>query len=171
MNRRFLLTVIIVLAVALSVGTIYASDVNTTETYAVSQDDTYVSVYNSDVDNDSSNDNILKSDNSDILSTDSESDSLLKSDDNAEVLTASKTVDKSKTITSKDVTKYYKGSTKYTATFLDINGKPLKNTNVKITLNGVSYTKKTNTNGVASLAVNLKPGTYKVVANNPKNWI
>lgn len=170
MNRELLLTFVIVLAVALSAGTIYASDVNTTDTCTTPLDDTYeVSVYNSNVDNDSSNDNILKSDNSDILSTDTESNSLLKSDNNASVLESSNaTIDKSKTVTSKDITKYYKGSTKYTAKFLDSYGNALKNTNVKITLNGVSHTVKTNSNGVASLAVNLKPGSYKVVATNPK---
>ena len=170
MNRELLLTFVIVLAVALSAGTIYASDVNTTDIYTTPLDDTYeLSVYNSNVDNYSSNDAILKSDNSDILSTNSESDSLLKSDNNANVLgSPNATIDKSKTITSKDITKYYKGSTKYTAKFLDTKGNALKNTNVKITLNGVSHTVKTNTNGVASLAVNLKPGSYKAVANNPK---
>ena len=170
MNRELLLTFIIVLAVALSVGTIHASEVNTTDISTTPLDDTYeLSVYNSNVDNYSSNDNILKSENSDTLSTNSESNSLLKSDNNAKVLEASSTtIDKSKTITSKDITKYYKGSTKYTATFLDTKGNVLKNTNVKITLNGVSNTVKTNTKGVASLAVNLKPGSYKVVANNPK---
>ena len=169
MNRELLLTFVIVLAVALSVGTIYASDVNTTDIYTTPLDDTYeLSVYNSNVDNYSSNDNILKSDNSDILSTNAKSDSLLKSDNNANVLGSSKAIDKSKTITSKDITKYYKGSTKYTAKFLDTKGNALKNTNVKITLNGVSHTVKTNSEGAASLAVNLKPGSYKAVANNPK---
>ncbi len=174
MNREFLLTALIVLIVALSVGTIYASEVNVTDTYASSQlDDAYeISVYDSNVDIDSSNDNILKSENSDTLSTDAESNSLKASDDNADVLKATSneesSIDASKTITSKDITKYYKGSTKYTATFLDKNGKALSNTNVKIVVNGVSHTQKTNKNGVASLAVNLKPGTYKVVATNPK---
>ena len=76
-------------------------------------------------------------------------------------------IDISKTITAKDVTKYYKGSTKYTATFLNTDGAVLANTNVKITVNGHTYTKTTNSNGVASLDINLNPGTYKVVANNP----
>ncbi len=73
----------------------------------------------------------------------------------------------SKTITAKDITKYYQGSTQYSATFLDAYGNPLADTDVQITVNGVLHTVKTNANGVASLAINLKPGTYKVVAVNP----
>ncbi len=71
------------------------------------------------------------------------------------------------TIKASDVTKYYKGSKNYQATFLDSQGSPLKNKSVTITLNGKKYTRKTDVNGVATLAVNLKPGTYKVSATNP----
>lgn len=71
------------------------------------------------------------------------------------------------TIKASDLTKYYKGSTKYTATFFDSNGNLLKNTAVSITVNGKTYSRKTNGKGVADLAINLKPGTYNVVADNP----
>ena len=71
------------------------------------------------------------------------------------------------TIKAKDVTKYYKGSAKYSATFFSSNGKALANRQVKITVNVKSYTKNTNGKGVASLDVNLKPGTYKVIATDP----
>lgn len=71
------------------------------------------------------------------------------------------------TIKASDVTKYYKGSKNYQATYLDSKGNPLKNKNVAITVNGKKYTRKTNGKGVASLGVNLKPGTYKVATTNP----
>ncbi len=171
MNKRIFLTLIFVLTVALSVGTIYASDVNVTDSYASSsQDDGLITLSDDSselqateavVDNDSSND-VLKSEDSNTLSTNTEDSNVLTSDNNAP-----STIDVSKTVTANDVTKYYKGSAKYTATFLDINGSALANTNVKITLNGKEYTQMTNSRGVASLSIDLKPGTYKVVATNP----
>ena len=135
----------------------------------------------SNVDNDSSkvslsSQEVLESEDSNTLSTNSNSDNLssdggiaiASTSENGEVSEGndSSKIDVSKTITAKDITKYYKGSTQYSATFLDAYGNALANTNVKITVNGVSYTKKTNAKGVVSLAVNLKPGTYKVVAYN-----
>lgn len=71
------------------------------------------------------------------------------------------------TIKTKNISKYYKGSTKYVATFLDSWGKVLTNTLVKVTVNGKAYSKKTNNKGVVSMPVNLKPGTYKVISTNP----
>lgn len=137
----------------------------------------------SNVDNDSSkvslsSEEVLESADSNTLSTNSSNNDSLASDDGITVLSASNVelvsdsnnsskINVSKTITAKDISKYYKGSTQYTATFLDAEGNVLKNTNVKITVNGVTYTKKTNAYGVVSLAINLKPGTYNVVAVNP----
>ncbi|WP_405293989.1 transglutaminase domain-containing protein [Methanobrevibacter sp.] len=161
MNKKILLTFIFVLIVALSVGTINASDVNDTDSHAIGlEDEAVLAVSESGVDNDPSND-ILKSQDSSTLSTNAEDSNVLKSDDNA------KSIDVSKTITAKDITKYYMGSTKYTATFLNTSGAVLANTNVKIVVDEHSYTKTTNSNGVASLDINLEPGTYKVVATNP----
>ncbi len=71
------------------------------------------------------------------------------------------------TIKASDVTKYYKGSAKYTATFYDSYGKLLKNTLVNVTVNGKAYSKKTNSKGCVNMNVNLKPGTYKIVSLNP----
>ena len=193
MNKKILLTLLLVFAVIFSVSAISASDANVTDSYATNLvDDTQdVSVLmentadssessvssDSNVDNDPSkvslsSEEVLESGDSNTLSTNIASDA---SNGGSEVVSVSSsdediisaTIDKSKTVQGKDITKYYKGSTQYTATFLDNNGKPLSKTNVEITVNGVKYTKKTNADGVASLGINLKPGTYKVVATNP----
>ncbi len=135
----------------------------------------------SNVDNDSSkvslsSEEVLGSENSNTLSTNTNSDAMISSDNtgvaalsvsnSVDVYGASdvSSLDVYKTVTAKDVTKYYKGSTKYTATFFDSKGNVLNNTKVKITVNGKTYTRTTNVKGVASLAINLKPGTYKVYA-------
>ncbi len=71
------------------------------------------------------------------------------------------------TIKASDISKYYKGSKKYTAVFYDTYGNLLKNTLVSITVNGKKYSKKTSSAGSVSLDVNLKPGTYKVTSVDP----
>ncbi|WP_296882656.1 pseudomurein-binding repeat-containing protein [uncultured Methanobrevibacter sp.] len=197
MNKQLLLTIFLVFAVLFSVSAISASEINVTDSYATSlvddtsdvsvplektADSSEISVSSdSNVDNDSSkvslsSEEVLGSENSNTLST------LTYSNDGVNGVTSltvssddvygaagnvSSTVNIADTIKSSDVTKYYKGSTKYTATFTDIEGNVLANTNVKIVVNGATNTVKTNSKGVASLAVNLKPGTYKVVATNP----
>ncbi len=198
MNKQLLLTAFLALIVVFSVSAVCASEVNVTDSYTTSlvddtsdasvplektADSSEISVSSdSNVDNDSSkvslsSEEVLGSENSNTLSTVTYSNdgengvtglSVSSSDVYGASSNVSSTVNLADTIKSSDITKYYKGSTKYTATFTDAQGKVLANTNVKIVVNGVTSTVKTNANGVASVAVNLKPGTYKVVATNPK---
>lgn len=63
-----------------------------------------------------------------------------------------------------DVKMHYKDGTQFKVTLKDNNKKAMKNTKIKITIDGETYTKKTDSKGVATLALNLKSGTYKVVS-------
>ena len=166
MNNKILLTLLILLIAVFAVGTVSASEVNVTDSYATNlvDDTSDVSVplentadssdlsvsSDSNVDNDSSkvslsSEEVLESDNSNILSTNSDDNDLLSSDSGVAEVSAdegnnsnvSSTIDVSKTITAKDITKYYQGSTQYSATFLDAYGNPLADTDVQITVNGV----------------------------------
>ena len=65
-------------------------------------------------------------------------------------------------ITAEDVTKYYGGSERFAVTLKDLNGKPIDNANIKITINGQTYTKTTDNNGETSIALNLNSGVYNV---------
>ena len=61
-----------------------------------------------------------------------------------------------------DTTTYYSGDLK--ATLLDAEGKPIKNESLTISINNTEYTVKTDSNGIATLNLNLpRTGVYNVV--------
>jgi len=72
-------------------------------------------------------------------------------------------------IIADDLVKMYKNATDFRAKFLGSDGKVLVNTQVKFNINGVFYTRSTDKYGVASLAINLRPGDYILTAYNPVN--
>ncbi len=72
------------------------------------------------------------------------------------------------TISVSDLTYDY-GSSYLKATFLNTAGIALSNAKVSFKIGNSLYSATTNSNGVASLRVNLNPGTYNVNAVNPSS--
>lgn len=163
------------------INAISAGDVNATDSSAIglaydTSDTLESTVYSNDnLSKSSLSDcDLLAAQNSDTLSTltysdDSDKSFVGQSVSSGDVYgaTISPTVNIVDTIKSNNVTKYYKGSEKYTAIFTDNYGNALANTKVNINVNGVTKTVTTNSYGVAFLAVDLKPGNYNVIATNP----
>lgn len=68
------------------------------------------------------------------------------------------------TLVTNDLTKVYLGPKSFNATVLDGQGKALANQNVTFNINGVFYTKTTNSNGIASLSIRLMAGEYIITS-------
>lgn len=71
------------------------------------------------------------------------------------------------TISANDVVKFYRNGTQYYAKFVDGNGNPLINTEVRFNINGVFYTRNTNNSGIANLSIALNPNKYILTAIHP----
>ena len=65
-------------------------------------------------------------------------------------------------ISAPDVTKYYSSPERFTVKLTDYLGNPLANKTVTITINNAIYTRTTDANGIASIALGLNSGTYNV---------
>ena len=78
--------------------------------------------------------------------------------DNCEVIDGYLTVG-STVLNVPDVTKNYGGSERLEVTLTE-NNNPIAGAKININLNGVDYPKTTDTNGKASMAINLPAGTY-----------
>ena len=66
---------------------------------------------------------------------------------------------------NKDITKYYRNGTQYTATIIGDNGKPVgAGETVRFNINGVFYERQTNGLGQVKLNINLQPGDYIITA-------
>ena len=68
-------------------------------------------------------------------------------------------------VVGKDLIKYYRNGTPYSVTIMG-KDKPLAGANVSFTIPGKTYYATTNKDGVASLIINLNPGTYTIIAKN-----
>ena len=68
-------------------------------------------------------------------------------------------------ITAENITKYFSGNERFIVNVTDSLNNPVVNQSVKITVNGVTYTRNTNNNGLASLALNLNPGRYNITTS------
>lgn len=68
----------------------------------------------------------------------------------------------SKIVENYDLVKYYKNASKFSVKILDSQGYPVEGTIVTFNINGVFYYKETDSNGIASLAINLRLGKYVI---------
>lgn len=68
----------------------------------------------------------------------------------------------SKIVENYDLVKYYKNASKFSVKILDSQGYPVEGTILTFNINGVFYYKETDSNGIASLAINLRPGKYVI---------
>lgn len=64
------------------------------------------------------------------------------------------------TVSVDDLVKYYTGPEKLNVSIVDYYGKGIAGKKVLITINGITYTKITDNQGIASLAINLNSGNY-----------
>lgn len=61
-----------------------------------------------------------------------------------------------------DIIMFYKDGTKLTAKLTDCIGNPIANETIFFIINGVTYNRTTDADGIASMAINLIPGNYNV---------
>ncbi|MBE6504111.1 MAG: hypothetical protein E7Z73_00005, partial [Methanobrevibacter millerae] len=69
---------------------------------------------------------------------------------------------KQSVLSANDVELYYKNGTSFKAVLSDDEGSLLANQKIIFTINDVNYTRTTNNDGAASIAINLNSGIYNI---------
>ena len=149
-----------ILIAFLSIGVISASEINIDDNYTAQvSDGVLLAVDNGGVESDSSN--ILSINNVDT-----------SADENT-IGAGNESTKKAVKIDAPDITLYYKNGTKFIATLSDIDGNKLANQTLLISISGINYTRTTNSDGQASIVINLNPGEYNfdVYYNGNDNYL
>ena len=68
-------------------------------------------------------------------------------------------------MSAEDLVMNYKDGSAWNVTLTDAEGNVMADTYVKLTVAGKTYTRKTNSDGVVSLPINLGVGNYTVSAS------
>ena len=79
-----------------------------------------------------------------------------------ETITTKSTPQESIHIETQDVDMYYKDGTRFIAGVYDEKENPIDNMETTFSLNGINYTRHTNENGYASIAINLNSGKHEI---------
>ena len=143
----------IVLTLFLVMGSVSASDLNNTYDYANSLNDNGIvlSPQNPEVSSDSLSD-IGSPDDGKNYSIDEENNESANIQDNM----------KQSVLAGNDVELYYKNGTSFKVVLSDSEGSLLANQSIIFTINNINYTRVTGDDGVASIAINLKSGSYPI---------
>ena len=89
-----------------------------------------------------------------------------KGNDDYDESLANNTLNVLATITAQDIEKIFRNGTQYTPKITDSFGNILANTTVTMNINGVFYNRTSDKNGIATLSINLNPGTYIITTTN-----
>ena len=147
MKKRVIIFVLMILAVFLSVSAVSAMDVNTVDsnsTVLTAADDS-LSVGESNSNVSFSSSNVIEENNNNVIG-----------DSNQQ---------KAVNLDAPSIELYYKNGTRFMINLTDENGNGLANQTVSILINGVTYDRITDSNGSASIAVNLYSGLYHVTVS------
>ena len=90
-------------------------------------------------------------------------------DDNGQRMSAN--VNVLNTLYCNNLVKYYRNGSQINAKLLDDEGKPLANTMLSFNINGIFYNRQTDSEGIATLAINLQPGNYILTAERMDNHL
>ena len=90
-------------------------------------------------------------------------------DDNSLMMSSDVTV--LNTLFCNDLVKYFRNGSQVNVKVLDDKGKPLANTMISFNINGIFYNRQTNADGIATLAINLQPGDYRLTAERLDNHL
>ena len=145
MKKRIFLALIILIAF-MSVGIISASEISVNDTY-VAQD---------------SSENLLAVDEGGVGSNSSNILSIDNVDTNLDENTIGDDFTNYDEIKASDLTLYYKNGTRLTAQLVDRFGNGQADQPLTFYISGVEYERTTDSQGYASIAINLSPGNYVV---------
>ena len=147
MKKRVMIFALMILTVFLSVSAVSAMDVNTVDsnsTVLTAADDS-LSVGESNSNVSFSSSNVIEENNNNVIG-----------DSNQQ---------KAVNLDAPSIELYYKNGTRFMINLTDENGNGLANQTVSILINGVTYDRITDSNGSASIAVNLYSGLYHVTVS------
>lgn len=144
MNFKNIFFITVILLAICSISAISAEEI---------ADDTGVDIISSDLDS------------ADIVSTDVSSEMSLIQENGTDTDGDGNSTESS--IVSSDLVKYYKNDSQYEATFFDASGNPLVNKIIPVEINGMTYNRTTDVNGLLMFSINLNPGSYVIKVTNP----